>query len=158
MTSTRVGVLAGLLVGAGIVVVAAVLLLGLTVPAVPWSLPVVLGLVAAGMLAATLSFRSRLRGAPGSRPYDPLHAARMVVLAKACAHGGALIAGGYGGLAVALLLRSTSAARRTDAGFSGAAALAAVALVAVGLFLERVCRLPPDDEQRGGGGAPTSPA
>lgn len=149
MRAVRPSVLAGLAVGAGLLVVAWVLLLDPTVPAVPWTLPLVLAMLAAGMLVATLSFRRRLRGEPGARPYDPLHAARMVVLAKACAHGGALLGGGYAGLALGLLLRSSSDARRADAAVAGSAALAALAVLGVGLFLEHVCRVPPPDDESG---------
>lgn len=138
--------LAGLVALPAVLVIAYVLVLTPVLPVVPRSLPVVLAVAALGMLAATLSFRRRLLGAPGAKPYDPLHAARMVVLAKACAHGGAVLGGGYAGLTVALLVRSSSAARRSDAVVCGLGAAAALALMAVGLFLEHVCRVPPDGE------------
>ncbi len=164
MTPTRPRVLLALVLGAAVLVAGVLLLAEPTLPAVPWTLPAALAVVAAGLLAAALSFRRRLRGAPGARPYDPLHAARMVVLAKACSHAGALLAGGYVGVAVALLLRSSSPERRTDAALSGLSALAALAVLAVGLLLERFCRVPPDDGPDGtaGGGrdvpAPRGPA
>lgn len=146
MRETRPGVLVGLGTGAALLVVALVALLRPTLPAVPWTLPATLAVVTAGILVAALSFRRRLRAAPGAKPYDPLQAARMVVLAKACSHGGALIAGGYGGLAVALVTSSASPLRRLDAAVSGLTALAALALVGVGLMLERFCRIPPGDQ------------
>lgn len=149
MRPSHPGPVVGLAVVAGVLALAAVRLLDVTVPAVPWTLPLVLGIVSLGMLAATLSFRRRLRGEPGAKPYDPLHAARMVVLAKACIHAGALLAGVYAGLAGGLLLRSTSSARHADALVAGLAALAAVSLVAVGFFLEHVCRVPPGSDEPG---------
>lgn len=147
MRPTRAGVLVALGLVPAVLIAAVVVGTGLLVPAVPWTLPAALVIVAAGVLVAALSFRRRLQGAPGARPFDPLHAARMVVLAKACSHGGALLAGAYAGLAVGLLLRSTSDLRRLDALVSGLAALSALALLAVGLLLERICRLPPPEDE-----------
>ncbi|RJK96033.1 DUF3180 domain-containing protein [Vallicoccus soli] len=167
MTPTRPAVLVALVLGALAVAAGVLLLARPSLPAVPWTLPVALGTVAAGLLAASLSFRRRLRGAPGARPYDPLQAARMVVLAKACSHAGAVLAGAYGGVALALVLTSSSPARRADAGLSALAALAALGVLAVGLLLERFCRVPPSGPGEpgapggpggGGPGAPDVPA
>jgi hypothetical protein len=143
---TRPGLLVALVLGTALLVLLVVRLADAQLPPVPWSLPAALAVVDLGVLVAALSFRRRLRGLPGARPYDPLHAARMVVLAKACSHAGAVLAGAYGGLALALVLVSSSAARHQDALFSGLAALAALGLVAVGLLLERFCKLPPRDD------------
>ncbi|MGN6244579.1 MAG: DUF3180 domain-containing protein [Motilibacteraceae bacterium] len=145
MNRTRPGLLVALVLGAAVLVLLAVRLSDAQLPPVPWSLPAALAVVDLGVLVAALSFRRRLRGLPGAKPYDPLHAARMVVLAKACSHAGAVLAGAYGGLAVALVVVSSSAARRQDALFAGLAALAALGLVLVGLLLERFCKLPPRD-------------
>lgn len=146
MRPTRSSVLVAVVAVLVVVVFGGVALFDPTLPAVPTSVPVVLGVVTLGVLAATLSFRRRLEGRPGARPYDPLHAARMVVLAKACSHGGAVLAGGYGGLAIALFFGSSSDARRTDSWLSAAAAVVALALLAVGLYLEHTCRVPPSDD------------
>lgn len=143
MSRTRPGLLVALFLVAALVVLLVVRLTDVQLPAVPWSLPAALALVDLGLLVAALSFRRRLRGLPGARPYDPLHAARMVVLGKACSHAGAVLGGVYGGLALALVVASSSQARHQDALLAGLAALAALALVAVGLLLERFCRLPP---------------
>ena len=143
MNRTRPGLLVALVLGAAFLVLLVVRLTDPQLPPVPWSLPAALGVVDLGVLVAALSFRRRLRGLPGAKPYDPLHAARMVVLARACSHAGAVLAGAYGGLALALVVVSSSNARRQDALFSGLAALAALGLVAVGLLLERFCKLPP---------------
>lgn len=145
MNRTRPGLLVVLVLGVALVVLLVVRLADVQLPPVPWSLPAALAVVDLGVLVAALSFRRRLRGLPGAKPYDPLHAARMVVLAKACSHAGAVLAGAYGGLALALLLVSSSDARRQDALFAGLAGLAALGLVAVGLLLERFCQLPPRD-------------
>lgn len=146
MKPTRPGVLLALVVLAGSALVVLITSLGWDVPVVPWSLPGTLLLVTAGVLVGSLSFRRRLRGSADAPPLDPLHAARMAVLAKACSHAGALLGGAYGGIAVGLLLHSSSEARRGDAVVAGCAALAALALAGVGLLLERWCRLPPRQE------------
>lgn len=147
MTPTRPRTLVLLGLGVALAVLGLLSLARLVLPAVPWTVPVAVVLVALGVLAAALGFRRRLLGAPGARPYDPLQAARMVVLAKASSHAGAVLAGGYLGFTVALLLRSTSRARLVDAALAGASVLAALALVGLGLWLERMCRVPSDDER-----------
>lgn len=162
MTPTRRGVLVALGVGAFFAVFALLLLGSVSLPAVPWTLPVALGALAGGMLVAAFSFRRRLRGEPGAKPYDPLHAARMVVLAKACAHAGAVLVGGYAAVAVALVVQFDSPARRLDALVCALSALAALAVLAVGLLLERFCRVPPpedpgDPDGRGGGQGQDAP-
>jgi hypothetical protein len=144
-------VLAALAAAAGGLVLLALLVTRAVLPAVPWSVPVALVVVDLGVAVAALSFRRRLLGAPGARPYDPLQAGRMVVLAKACSHAGAVLAGGYAGLAVALLVASDSAARRTDALLAGGAAVAGVVLVVLGLALEALLRLPPREGSAGTG-------
>lgn len=93
--------------------------------------------------------RDRPVGLPAGRPVppvDPFLAARSVALAKACAHVGALVAGLYLGYLVFLLPNLDTAVRRTRALVCLGGAGAALLLVAVALFLERVCRLPEDDD------------
>jgi hypothetical protein len=70
----------------------------------------------------------------------------MAALAKAASHAGALLIGAYAGVVLYLLGGDESPLRRERALVAGAAALASVALVAAGLFLERVCRVQPPDE------------
>src|SRR4051794_75616 len=70
---------------------------------IPWSLPVGLLLVAVGVGVTALAWRRRLAGAPRARPVDPLAAARLVGLAKACSHVGAVLAGLYAGYALFLV-------------------------------------------------------
>lgn len=116
--------------------------------AVPWTLPVALVFVAAGIGVAALSLRSRLRGAPGARPVDPLFATRMAALAKAASHVGAGLVGVYLGVVVFLLPSRESELRNERMWLALLAAGAALLLVIAGLLLERVCRVkPPKDEQ-----------
>lgn len=147
MSPTRAGVLATLAFGAGLVAYALVALLPVTLPAMPWTLPAAIGAVAVAVVLLALSLRRRLRGGVGVTPVHPIAAARTVVLAKSCSHGGALLAGAYAGVAVHLALRYVSEARRVDALVSALSAVAALALMAAGLLLERFCRVQsPDDD------------
>lgn len=122
-------------------------------PAVPRSAPGALVLLAAIVLAVALALRARLRDVrerrPGARPVDPLLAARAVVLAKSAALGGALVGGLYAGYTAYLVIDLANAARRGLALRSGLCVVGGVLLVAVGLLLERVCRIPPEDGATG---------
>jgi hypothetical protein len=91
--------------------------------------------------------RSRLAGRHGTRPINPLVAARIAALAKASSLVGALALGLYAGFfGWVIQLESTAATRdtRTAAIGVGLSAL----LVATAMFLEHVCRVPhdPDDD------------
>lgn len=78
---------------------------------------------------------------------DPLVAARTVVLAKAAAYGGAVLAGWYAGQGLALL-PDLVGVRRTRFVVAGICVLAAVALAGSGLLVQRWCRVPPSDDDR----------
>jgi hypothetical protein len=146
---TRYGVLAALAVLVGAVTWGVLRVLdsrsqGGTLPALPWTAPVALLLLAVGIAVAALSLRGRLQGREGTRPVNPLQAARMAVLSKAASHAGALFVGLYAGVLVFLLPDLEADLRRTRAATAGLGILGSLALVAAGLFLERVCRLPED--------------
>jgi phosphatidylglycerophosphate synthase len=122
-----------------------------TLPGVPKVAPFVLALIAVALLATALSLRARLRAQrerrPGAKGVDPLAAARSVVFGQACALVAALVAGMYGGTGVFLVMYKLDMdPRREQAIYAGAAVLAGVAVVAAALFLERVCKLPEDDD------------
>ncbi|RKS75276.1 uncharacterized protein DUF3180 [Motilibacter peucedani] len=119
---------------------------------IPWSLPVGLALVGVGLLVSARAWRQRLSGASGARPVELLAAARAVAVAKASAVVGAVLAGAYAGYAVFLLPSSDSDLRTSRLIGSAATALASALVVGAGLLLERVLRLPEDDDdpsQRG---------
>jgi Protein of unknown function (DUF3180) len=143
-------------------------------PGVPRTAPVALALLAAIMLAMALSLRARLRqrraavaalegrnGDPGLRPgrpaarprrplpkpVNPFFAARAVALAKASSHVGSAVLGFYAGFGLFLLAGLEAPAYRERAILCGLAALASLALVAVAVWLERICRLPTDDDE-----------
>lgn len=109
---------------------------------VPWSLPVVmLGL--AGVLALwTRSVRARLARRPGTEPVPPLLAARTAALALAGSRTGALVGGFYVGVVVGLAPARESAYVRELLLAAVLTVVGSALLVAVSLWLERVCRLP----------------
>ncbi|MDK1472313.1 DUF3180 domain-containing protein [Streptomyces sp. 549] len=123
-----------------------------TLPAVPVLAPVVLALIATVLLATALSLRSRLRAQRERRPeakgVEPMMAARAVVFGQASALVAALAAGVYGGTGVLLLTSGLVdvPARRDQAIYAGLSVVAALAVVAVAMWLERICRLPDDEE------------
>ncbi|MDB1086647.1 DUF3180 domain-containing protein [Streptomyces sp. ACA25] len=122
-----------------------------TLPAVPVLAPVVLALIAAALLATALSVRSRLRAQrerrPDARGVDPITATRALLFGQACALVSAVAAGMYGGTALFLLQELWDVPNRRDQGmYAGLAVLAGLAVCAAAVFLERVCRLPEDDE------------
>jgi len=122
----------------------------------PW-LPIAVSAALAileGYIALTT--RARIERRPGREPVDPLAVARFVVLAKASSLTGALFAGFYGGVLIWLLVeqfRSGPAeARSSDLPVAAAGVIAALALTAAALWLERACRVPrrPDDDKKSG--------
>ncbi|MEV6961435.1 DUF3180 domain-containing protein [Streptomyces sp. NPDC051207] len=121
-----------------------------TLPSVPLAAPVVLALIAVVLLATAISLRARLRAQrerrPGAKGVDPLMAARAVVFGQSSALVAALVAGMYGGTGVFLLEFLDIPTRRDQAVYAGFSVLAAIAVIAAALFLERVCKLPEDDE------------
>jgi hypothetical protein len=153
VSTLRIRTLAGLFAAALVVAWSAARLwdtLG-TLPGVPVAAPIVLAVIAAALLATGLSLRSRLRAQrerrPGAKAVDPLAAARALVFAQASALVAALVAGMYGGTCLYLIMYKLDMdPRRQQAVYAGLAFLAGVAVVAAAIFLERVCKLPEDQD------------
>lgn len=122
-----------------------------TLPGVPTAAPVVLGIIAALLAATAISLRNRLRAqrerVPGAKGVDPLAAARAVVLAQASTLVAALAVGVYGGMGVFFATQWDVPARKNSAITAIFAVVAALCVIAAGLFLQHVCRLPDDDEE-----------
>ncbi|MBT2529031.1 DUF3180 domain-containing protein [Streptomyces sp. ISL-99] len=159
MKQLRLGVLAGLFAVAGVLSWGGARLWDTvgTLPSVPLAAPVVLAVIAVVLLATALSIRSRLRAQrerrPGAKGVEPLMAARAVVFGQASALVASLVCGMYGGVGVYLLMNGLDVpARRDQAIYAGLAVLAGTGVVAAAFFLERVCKLPDDEET---GAAPT---
>jgi hypothetical protein len=124
---------------------------GTALPGIPWSTALVLGFFALALLLVTQDMKKRIEQPDQKRSKElpekpktvnPLHAARMVILAKASSHGGALIAGLYLGFALYLLPDFDSNQRRARMVVAAATALMGLVVALVGLLLERMLRLP----------------
>jgi hypothetical protein len=76
---------------------------------------------------------------------EPHHAVNRLVLAKACALAGALVAGGYFGYALSWLGLTEGALARERLLHSLLAGVSASLLVVGSLLLERACRVDRDD-------------
>ncbi|WP_138735668.1 DUF3180 domain-containing protein [Modestobacter excelsi] len=130
-----------------------------SLPPFSWWLPVPLGVLAVAEAMGARTLRARLgaeragRRGPGrspataARPVEPMLVARLAVLAQASAWVGAVSAGLWTGL----LLHTAPAVGRLGAA-SGDTTTAvigvvvAAALAAAALWLEHVCRVPPDED------------
>ncbi|WP_395657027.1 DUF3180 domain-containing protein [Nocardioides sp.] len=113
-------------------------------PLVSWAQPLALVLVAA-ILGATAYLTWRTVHVHHER-LEPHQAVNRLVLARACALAGALLAGGYAGYAVSWIgIDSDLASQRMWR--SAVAALAGVAIVVTSVLLERACRVRSDDEE-----------
>lgn len=132
-----------------------------TVPPVPLSAPITLAVLAAAVFAVALGLRARFAAYRKARaeieqgvsrdprdgpvkPIDPLQAARALVLAKASGLVGSVFGGVYGGYGLFLLGRLDIDVYRAQALRCGLAFLAAIAVIAAAIYLERVLRVPPD--------------
>ena len=162
MKELRIRVLAGVFVVAGILSWAGARLWNSvgSLPSVPVAAPIVLALIAVVLAATALSIRARLKAQrerqPDAKGVDPLMAARAVVFGQASALVAALVAGMYGGTGVFLLEFLDIPARRDQAIYAGFSVLASLGVIAAAVFLERVCKLPDDDEHNGTGATPTT--
>lgn len=153
MTPTRPGRLVALALVAALAAYAAARAAYGSLPQLPGSAPVTLAVVAAAELVLAKVVRDRVLrrparpGAAPRRPMHPVQVARAAALAKASSPAGALIAGVYVGLFAYTATHRRLAAAQDDVVVSGLSALAAAALVAGALLLERACRVPgPSDD------------
>lgn len=162
MRELRIRLLAGVFIIAGVLSWAGARLWNAvgTLPSVPLAAPIVLALIAVVLLSTAISIRARLKAQrerhPEAKGVDPMMAARAVVFGQASALVAALVAGMYGGTGVFLLEYLDIPARRDQAIYAGFSVLAGLGVIAAAVFLERVCKLPDDDEHNGAGATPTT--
>lgn len=162
MRELRIRLLAGVFIIAGVLSWAGARLWNAvgTLPSVPLAAPIVLALIAVVLLSTAISIRARLKAQrerqPEAKGVDPLMAARAVVFGQASALVAALVAGMYGGTGVFLLEYLDIPARRDQAIYAGFSVLAGLGVIAAAVFLERVCKLPDDDEHNGAGATPAT--
>lgn len=118
-----------------------------SLPAVPPLAGTTLGVLGVAEAIGGRVLRARIERRPGTAPVQPLVAARAVLVAKASALAGAIMAGAWAGLLVYVLPRSgeiAAAAADTPGAVVGLAC--ALVLVAGALWLERCCRTPDDPD------------
>ena len=139
-----------------------------SLPPLRWWLPVPLAVLAVAEALGARTLRTRLAaeraarrggsraGDPASplvRPVEPMLVARLAVLAQASAYVGAVFAGVWAGV---LLHVAPSVSRLSAAAGDTVTAVVGVgcaaALTAAALWLESVCRVPPDEDERPPGG------
>jgi len=109
---------------------------------VPWLAAAAMWLIAGATLYWTISSRPRLQGRPGSKPLPPLVAARTAALALAASRGGSLVAGFYGGVAIAMVPSVGTPSGGSTFWSATFASVGAIALVVAAMWLESICRLP----------------
>jgi hypothetical protein len=145
---TKLSVLLAALVVAALVVWLLLLALdtaGLPLPYVPVLVPVVLGLIAAGVALGALATWRAIN--VKNELIEPKSAIQRLALGKASSLAGAVIAGCYLAMALYSFTSGISAPSRFWRGLSAAiAAITALALAVAGYVLELACRVPPDDE------------
>jgi hypothetical protein len=131
-------------------------------PRLEWWLPLPLAVLAVAEAFGARTLRTRLaalrdaRAAHGRagakppagpvRPVEPMLVARLAVLAQASAYVGAV----FTGIWIGVLIHVAPAVRRlqaagTDTVTASVGIVSAAALVAAALWLESVCRVPPED-------------
>lgn len=120
---------------------------GRTFP-VPLMASVTLFMLAIAIFIWGLLIRPRLLRKEGTRPVSPFTAARTAALAMAASRTGALVVGFYLGTALAFSGKLHIPIAKERLWFSLAAALGAIAVVLASLWLEYICRLPGDDDEK----------
>lgn len=154
MTPTRVRLLIALGVLAASIGWAIAVLVdnqsGRVVP-IPWLAALTLWFLAIALLIWTVLARPRLKRKAGHRPMAPLVAARTAALAMAGSRTGSLVAGFYVGIGLGTLPSRATQAGADTFWISLASAAGALALAAVALWLEHICRLPTDGDNNDSG-------
>jgi hypothetical protein len=145
LTPFRALVVAALFGGlAGWLLVVIANALDLIPPEVRWTAPI--GLILATALLGALAYLTHQRIQVRRERVEPSRAVALLVLGKASALAGALVAGGYIGFALTFLGRLDAEAPRERVIRSAVAVVAGIALCIAGLQLERACKVPFDDE------------
>lgn len=149
MKPTRIPELAATLVVVAIVVYLLVRSSYSALPALPALAGVTLLVLAAIEVVLGFALKARIERRPGTKPVEPLVAARAVALAKASAVAGAVMGGVWLGMLGYLLPRRTelaAAAGDTPGAVIGLAC--ALALTAAALWLQHCCRTPSDSDDQ----------
>ena len=118
-------------------------------PPVSWVVSLFVFAAAAGLVFAGRSVRATVRHT-ARRPVEPLAAFKVLKFAQACALTGAGVAGGYLALVLVALPDTDATSVRHAAIGAGVVAASGVVLSAMGLWAQSMCRIDPDDDNRGG--------
>jgi H+/Cl- antiporter ClcA len=114
-------------------------------PEVPWTAPI--GLIVVAALVGALAYVTHQKIQVRHERIAPERAVAFLVLGKASALAGAVVAGGYFGFALMFLTRLDAAAPRDRVIRSAVAIVAGIALCIVGLLLERACKVPEEPDE-----------
>ncbi len=131
--------------------------LGYGLPRVSWVTIGLLVLLAVGLAVSARRVAGWVSGDRPTGPDDALRMGRLVALAKAGSLFGAVMTGGYVGLAAAGLDRVATDVGQAHVAWALGAALAGGAVVAAALWLERACRVPGGDGSTAGPGWESQP-
>lgn len=110
----------------------------------PLTVPLTLIVVAALVIGFAVPIHRATTGAL-KRRIDPFRAMRVVVLAKASSHVGALLLGASGGILVYLLSRAVIPSLGS-VWQDVAAIVGSIVLLVAGLVAEHLCTIPPSDD------------
>ena len=123
---------------------------GRDLPSTSWLAAFIFVALALGLLLAGRPVK-RLVAGRATRPVNPLYAARVLAMAQAAALAGAAFVGWYAAQIVLLVPDADIPSQQLLMLILGVLALAAAGLAAVGLVVQRWCRLDddPDDPRRG---------
>lgn len=119
---------------------------------VPWSAAAAVWMLAIALGIWTWLARPRLLRKPKVEPLSPFVAARTAALALAASRVGAGVAGAYVGIGIVFVSDWHVPAGQQGTWVCGVTAVGGLALVAVGLYLEHLCRIRDDDDDEGGSG------
>jgi hypothetical protein len=136
---------------AGALVELALVAAGRPIVNLPITLAVALAVIGGIVVTMAVPIRWMTRATTAPR-VDPFYATRILMLAKACAYTGALVAGVGAGVLAYLLTRSViglGSVTQAIAAIAGAGVL-----LAGGLVAEHMCRVPPDDDENDPGKEP----
>jgi len=114
-------------------------------PSIPWSAPV--GLFVVAVLVGAIAWSTHQQIQVRRERMEPSRAVAFLVLGKASALGGALVAGGYLGYALSFVGTFEATGPRERVIRSLVAVVGGIALGIAGLLLERACRVPFDEDE-----------
>jgi hypothetical protein len=120
-----------------------------TLPPLPWSAAPAMLLLALGETVAGQNLKARMSGRRTGKPLQPIAVARMAALAKASSAAAAALGGLFAGFGIYVAGQLYKNVPRADAFAAGVTVLAAAALLAAALYLERCCRAPDPPEDSG---------